>query len=772
MSMSNYEPEKRSAQRRRTKRRLADVSSIEILESMSDGFVAVNREWRYTYVNRAAERNARLRREEMLGRNVWELFPEYTPEFKRALHRAMDEGVTVHFEEYCAPLDRWFEQTVYPAAEGITVYARDVTERKRAEVTLRDSEEKYRTLFNSIDEGFCVFEMLYDEQSKPDDLRYLEVNSTFEKQMGLSQITGKTERELGLNLEQSLIETYDRVAVTGEAVRFESRVEAVDRWFDIYAYRVGSYGSRKVAVLFNNITARKRAEEELRSAHDKLERRVEERTATLSEMNNILSAEIVERQRAEGLWREAHARDEMILDSITDKFFAVDNEWRYTTFNKHAEEQLEALGKDPASLIGRVLWDEFPNPASGQELRRAMTERVVVTHEHYFPPLGEWVENRIYPSPDGGLAIFQRYVTERKRAEEELSRSETSQAEGQRLTHTGSGVWNVATNEVVWSQEMYRIYGFEPGSVSPCYELFMQIVHPDDRLRVDQILQKLVGEEIGYDVEFRIVRPNGEVRHLHSMGHPVFDESGKLTEVIGTILDATERKQAEEERGKLLRRLMAAQEEERIRIARQLHDQMGQNVSALNLKLAMLQCTHGGQTDVDEQYETLRAIAKQLERDVDFLVWELRPTALDDLGLLTALSNYAQNWSKHFGVRAELHDVGMEKQRLSGEIESVLYRATQEALTNIAKHASASNVSILLERRSNIVSLIIEDDGVGFDAEQAFSAEQKGVGLLGMRERVSLVDGTVEVESTPGNGVTVAVRIPATRAFVSGEHHE
>jgi signal transduction histidine kinase len=135
---------------------------------------------------------------------------------------------------------------------------------------------------------------------------------------------------------------------------------------------------------------------------------------------------------------------------------------------------------------------------------------------------------------------------------------------------------------------------------------------------------------------------------------------------------------------------------------------------------------------------------------------------------LTALSNYVQNWSKHFGVRAELHDSGMDKDRLSDEIETVLYRATQEALTNIAKHAKANNVGILLERHSNHVSLIVEDDGVGFDVEQAFGAEQKGVGLLGMRERVTLVGGTIEIESAPGNGVTVAVRIPVPRASDSG----
>src|SRR3982074_3105086 len=98
---------------------------------------------------------------------------------------------------------------------------------------------------------------------------------------------------------------------------------------------------------------------------------------------------------------------EMILDSMTDRFFALDSQWRYTYFNNHAEEQLRALGKTPASLIGKVLWEEFPDAPIEHELRRAMSERESITHEHYYAPLGEWVENRIYPCPDGGLTILQ-----------------------------------------------------------------------------------------------------------------------------------------------------------------------------------------------------------------------------------------------------------------------------------------------------------------------------------------------------------------------------
>ena len=124
-----------------------------------------------------------------------------------------------------------------------------------------------------------------------------------------------------------------------------------------------------------------------------------------------LIQDITVRKEAEEALRKMNEHLEMILASITEMFFTVDKDWRYTRFNQHAEAQLAQLGKDPAKVLGKVLWDEFPNPPTEEELRRAMSERVTVTHEHFDPLLGEWVETRIYPSPDGGLAMFVRYIT-------------------------------------------------------------------------------------------------------------------------------------------------------------------------------------------------------------------------------------------------------------------------------------------------------------------------------------------------------------------------
>ncbi len=249
----------------------------------------------------------------------------------------------------------------------------------------------------------------------------------------------------------------------------------------------------------------------------------------------------------------------------------------------------------------------------------------------------------------------------------------------------------------------------------------------------------------------------------------VKERTGELSRVNEVLQsEMVEHVQAEAGRLQLLRQLVTTQEEERRRISRELHDRMGQHVSALilGLKTTKAQCSSPAAPD---NWLRLENLADQLAEKVHDLAWELRPAALDDLGLHTALSNYLEKWSKRSGIAVDLQDDGLEKPRLPSQVETTVYRVVQEALTNVVKHACPRHVSVILERHRDQMLAIVEDDGKGFDLETVNNegSVSQGLGLLGMRERVALVGGIFNIETEPGSGTTLVMRIPISHAGVS-----
>ncbi len=190
---------------------------------------------------------------------------------------------------------------------------------------------------------------------------------------------------------------------------------------------------------------------------------------------------------------------------------------------------------------------------------------------------------------------------------------------------------------------------------------------------------------------------------------------------------------------------------------------MGQSLAALMLGLKSLENADPHEQSGGLRLHHLHELADQLAQQVHTVAMDLRPTALDDLGLETALLNYLEEWSERSRVPADLHSAGLDE-RLPTHIETTVYRIVQEALTNVQKHSSAHNVSVIVEYRDNRLQAIIEDNGVGFDAEALARApiKDRRLGLLGMQERIALVGGSLNVESTPGFGTTLFIRIPAS----------
>jgi signal transduction histidine kinase len=243
----------------------------------------------------------------------------------------------------------------------------------------------------------------------------------------------------------------------------------------------------------------------------------------------------------------------------------------------------------------------------------------------------------------------------------------------------------------------------------------------------------------------------------------VQERTGELEQSNAALLaEAEERRRAVQARQTVMRQLATAEEDERSRISRDLHDQSGQLLAVLTLGLRQLQTQAETSPRVRDELERLHHVAEQVGRDIHNLAFQLRPTALDDWGLPRAMQHYLEDWSERTGISADFHVSGMDGERMSLEIETALYRIAQEALSNILKHANASTVSIILERSANQIRAIIEDNGLGFDPDAVPDDQEPRphLGIVGMRERAALLGGELTIESTPGQGTSLYVRIP------------
>jgi signal transduction histidine kinase len=238
--------------------------------------------------------------------------------------------------------------------------------------------------------------------------------------------------------------------------------------------------------------------------------------------------------------------------------------------------------------------------------------------------------------------------------------------------------------------------------------------------------------------------------------------------VVEYCIDVSDRKRAEAalrgamaDRTELLRRLVTAQEDERRRVARDLHDGLGQELTALILGLKALEQSVPEDAPGRDRLREVERIVNVIGREAHDLAVELRPTALDDLGLPAALTAYVDRWSERTGIAADFEPVGLGGDRLPPEVETTAYRVVQEALNNVAKHAGARRVTVMVSRQGGELVAMVEDDGRGFDpGRDGLGSGGRSLGLLGMRERVGLVGGALVIESGEGEGTVVQARIP------------
>jgi len=460
-----------------------------------------------------------------------------------------------------------------------------------------------------------------------------------------------------------------------------------------------------------------------------------------------------------------------LLEEMGDACVVLDGDWRYLFVNRKAGE---IFGRDPASLAGKHIWTEFPE-GKGQAFHlayeQAMKERRFVQVEAYYPPWDRWFENRIHPC-GGGIAIFFNDVTERHRAEEDARRDAAARAQAETMAHLGFWQWDVAANRVTWSDELYRIYGLAPGEFRPTFEGYLERVHPRDRERVRETIERALRLREPATFDEWIVRPDGQVRRLHSWAAISGDSKAGLPEVMfGTCLDMTLLIEAQES-------LQKAQKMEAIgRLAAGVAHDFNNLLAIIQGASCMLQ------SPVADRKEAAEAIDGAIDRAAALTKQLLAVSRQQVLALgIHDVDQIVRDMSK---LVARLLPQSIELRTELGGAGHVSADRTQleQVVLNLVVNArdampAGGVLTVATRSMGEAVAIDVRDTGVGISPEvqtrifEPFYTTKAqeggtGLGLAMVYGIVTQCGGRIELESAPGAGTRFTILLPRSTAAIS-----
>ncbi|MBS4027423.1 MAG: PAS domain S-box protein [Ignavibacteriales bacterium] len=831
-----------------------------ILENMSDAFVALDTNWCYTYMNKRAGEIFGRNPHEMLGKHIWTEFPEGVGQpFYHNYYKAVETQQPITIEEYYPPYDMWFENHIYPSRDGLSIFFQDVTEKKKREIALKESQQKLQLALDASNTG------LWDWNIKTNEVYF---SPEWKRQLGYTDAEvpnefATWEKNLHPDDKQAAMEkTMEFVHHHSGDFENEFRLQHKDgsyRWIHTNAKLFLDSEGKPERMLGSHldITIRKHAEESLKESEEKfltifkaapgsmiLASYPEGKTIEVNDNFSLITG--YSREEALGkttgglnMWANPSAREQYLSMLLTNGFvkdFEADlnhksgtirnglvsgqilsvqgKKYLIGTFNditerKQAEEKLRlseelfsnAFHTSPAGMtITRIADGKIIDANQSffqifefnreEVIGHTSTELNILTLDERKKLIQLQIEtgglhnaellshsksgkpvNLLFSSKPMEISGEQCHITtliditDRKKADEEIQKLATivqrspefigiAGLDAKAIYLNDGGKKLVELDRDIAATTMFDF--FAPIDLKLFQQEVIPTIQKENRWRGEIYLRNFKnGERIPVLMDiFFIFNPNTDEPIAFATVTTDIRESKKAEELL---------QQQKNTLQQLTEQLLSTQESERKRISHELHDELGQSLTMLKLNIESLkkELSESATSSAIQKLETMTSLSETVLDQIHELTLELHPSMLDDLGLLQTLRWHLDRFGKQTNITPKILTQNFE-QRLQPNIEIALYRIVQEATTNIAKHANAKNVIVTISKSEALLNVTIEDDGRGFslnEIEQR-ATEHFGIGIIGMKERVSLLNGTMRIETAMGEGTKIIIALP------------
>ncbi len=566
----------------------------------------------------------------------------------------------------------------------------------------------------------------------------------------------------------------------GETISWEVISPKDGRWYYVVNAPIRHLdGTISKYAMMMDIHDRKLNEDELRKHRDHLEERVKARTAELTDINEQLRLEIDERKEIENILRESQQRYRSLFEGSRDAIFISDDKGRILDANDAAAQ---LTGYRKSELILKEIHElgvDFDLPGYQAYFDRTMSGDNVSIEASLKRKDGslvftEFSSKKVTLAGIHCIHTAARDITARNEAEVALRRSEAKYRELVQNANSMIVRFDTQSRVTFFNEYAQEFFGYTEEEIlgRKITETILPAVDSDGRDISERLKNFFTKPEQYKNIALENVLRNGERVVVAWTNRPIRGAEGKIIEFLSVGVDMTERRRARQMIQTLTHELIKAQETERHKIARDLHDHIAQDLSSL--KIGMQTLFNGYLADdesVKEQTNKLIQILQRSISEVRNLAYDLRPPGLDQFGLVRTLYTYCEDFAQTNRLKIDFIAAGLDDLELEDDVQINLYRLIQEALYNIKKHANCKGVTIRLVASSPNLMLRIIDDGVGFDYPKwrTKSHKEKRMGLQSMLERVGLLNGTIDIRSQPLKGTALFITIPIKEQYRDGE---